>query len=100
MRVRRRVVSHGTRVFVAGAFAGLLVALLIGGIGYGQDCLTGRQVQRSWSFTWTQPVPYLLPPEPAADCVVHSGTRVALNAVGIARYEPPRVDRVTVRQAA
>ncbi len=56
----------------------------IGGISYRKDCLSASGgVVKSWTFTWFAPIPFVFrPSEPG--CEVHTGIRVALNAVGIA----------------
>src|SRR4051812_40843586 len=68
------------------AFILLQLGLFTGGVSYRKDCLNAEgRVTQSWTFTWFAPLPYLFRPSDP-DCVVHTGTRVALNAIGIAPY--------------
>lgn len=77
---------------LVGALVGLAISLgmfglFIGGISYRKDCLTNQgKITKSWTFTWFAPIPYVFRPDDP-DCVVHTGTRVALNEVGIAPFE-------------
>lgn len=60
--------------------------LLVGGLAYKKECATNRgTVRTDWTFQWWPPIPYLFRPGESG-CIVHTGTRVALNAVGIAEY--------------
>jgi hypothetical protein len=77
----------GAGVVAAIVFVGLQVFLYVGGISYRKECVNGRrQIAKSWSFTWFAPIPYLFRPDDPG-CVVHTGTRVALDAAGIAKFE-------------
>lgn len=79
----------GVGALLAFAFVGLQIALFVGGISYRKDCLTNEgAVKSSWTFTWLAPIPYLFRPSEDG-CQVHTGTRVALNAMGIAGFEKP-----------
>jgi hypothetical protein len=76
---------------IAGAALGfvlvaLLLALEIGGISFRKDCVTRRgTVSHEWTFRWYAPIPYVFRPSKPG-CVVHTGTRVALNALGLFPY--------------
>ncbi len=79
----------GVGALLAFVFIGAQIALFVGGISYRKDCLTDRgAVESSWTFTWFAPIPYLFRPSEEG-CQVHTGTRVALNAAGIAGFEKP-----------
>lgn len=79
----------GTGVLLAGAFIGLQIFLLVGGLAYRKDCLTdGGKVTSDWTFQWAAPIPYIFRPS-GQDCIVHTGTRVALDAVGVATFQKP-----------
>lgn len=79
----------GVGALLAFAFIGLQIALFIGGISYRKDCLTNEgAVKSSWTFTWFAPIPYLFRPSEDG-CEVHTGTRVALNAIGIGGFDKP-----------
>lgn len=75
---------------LVGGVAVLLIVLLVevGGISYRKDCLTNRgTVSQSWTFTWYAPLPFLFRPS-ETNYIVHAGTRVALNAIGIDTFKP------------
>ena len=78
----------------------LLFSLFVGGISYRKDCLsTDGAVTTSWTFTWLAPIPYIFRPS-EDDCAVHTGTRVALSAVGIAGFEKPTVVGIAKKLSA
>ena len=67
----------------------MMLALWLGGISYRKDCLTDEgRVSSDWTFTILAPIPYVFRPSEAG-CQVHTGTRVALDAVGIGSFNPP-----------
>jgi hypothetical protein len=67
-------------------FIVLQVGLYTGGVSYRKDCINAQgQITKSWTFTWLAPIPYLFRPDDP-NCVIHTGSRVALNAVGIAKF--------------
>lgn len=76
---------------------GVLVFVLlveVGGISYRKDCLTNRgTVAQSWTFTWYAPLPFLFRPS-ETNCIVHAGTRVALNAIGIDTFKPSTAESI------
>ncbi|MCW3048013.1 MAG: hypothetical protein JWO74_2297 [Solirubrobacterales bacterium] len=79
----------GAGAIAATVFVGLQFFLFVGGVSYRKDCLgSAGQVKSSWTFTWFAPIPYLFRPSEAG-CQVHTGTRVALNAVGVAAFAKP-----------
>ena len=60
----------------------LVIGVINGGYTWRADCVTSRgTVERSYSYRITQVFPYLAPSEPG--CRFHSGTRVALSAIGV-----------------
>lgn len=70
-------------------FVGAQVFLFVGGMAYRKDCLSAAgQVTSDWTFQWSAPVPYVFRPSEQS-CEVHTATRVALNAVGIAGFDDP-----------
>jgi hypothetical protein len=73
-------------VLLAFTLAASQVGLFVGGVSYRKDCVNKEgKITQNWTFTWLAPIPYLFrPSEPG--CVIHTGTRVALNAVGIAQF--------------
>jgi hypothetical protein len=79
---------------MTGVVGGLLIpaltfALFVGGVSYRKDCLTDEgRVSSDWTFTVFAPIPYVFRPSQAG-CEIHTGTRVALNALGIASFDPP-----------
>jgi hypothetical protein len=78
--------SEGVGMLVAGVFLLAQFGLFIGGISYRKDCMTPEgAVKQEWTFTWFAPVPYLFRPSENG-CVIHTGTRVALNTAGIATF--------------
>ena len=78
-------------------FIGLQLFLYVGGISYRKECVNQQgQIAKSWSFTWFAPIPYLFRPDDP-DCVVHTGTRVALNAAGIAKFDETSVSAIADR---
>ncbi len=79
-------------MLVAGLLVVAVVAVIAGGVGYREECLSKGEVHGSWS--WAAAIPYVSPPRPARGCVVHSGSRVALAGLGIAHYRPPRAPPV------
>ena len=80
----------GGTVVLAAVLVLSLAALFGGGVSYREECVVAGKVARSWTVTWLAPVPYAFRPDPAGNCAVHTGSRVVLDAVGIARYEPTR----------
>jgi hypothetical protein len=79
----------GAGAIAATVFVGLQFFLFVGGVSYRKDCLgSAGQVKSSWTFTWFAPIPYVFRPSEAG-CHVHTGTRVALNAVGVAPFSKP-----------
>lgn len=81
-------------------FVALQVGLFAGGISYRKDCLTNSGgVKSSWSFTWLAPIPYLFRPSEDG-CEVHTGTRVALNGLGIAGFEKPTTVSLATKLSA
>lgn len=88
MGVLRRV--GATIGGLAGGVAALLIFLLVvvAGNSYRKDCLTNRgTISQSWTFNWASPVPFLFRPS-ESNCVVHVGTRVALNEIGVDTFKP------------
>jgi hypothetical protein len=68
------------------ALVALLLALAIGGISFREYCVTRQgTVSHEWTFQWYAPIPYVFRPS-KPDCVVHTGTRVALNELGLFPY--------------
>jgi hypothetical protein len=82
------------------AFVALQIGPFVGGISYRKECVTERgEIKKSWSFTWLAPIPYLFrPSEPG--CVVHTGTRVALNQAGVATFAPTTVAVIANKEAS
>jgi hypothetical protein len=73
-------------VALAIAWFGGIAAVEVGGISYRKDCITADgKVEKSWTFTWFAPLPFIFRPA-AEGCEVHTGLRVAMNAVGIAQF--------------
>lgn len=59
----------------------------VGGISYRKDCVRADgSVTKSWTFTWFAPIPFLFRPSEQG-CEVHTGARVALSALGVARIK-------------
>jgi hypothetical protein len=80
---------EGAGAIAALAFFGLQFFLFVGGISYRKDCLSDEgRVKSSWTFQVFAPVPYLFRPSEDG-CQVHTGTRVALNSIGIATFAQP-----------
>jgi len=79
--MRRLGEALGALVIVL--LVGSQLGLYAGGVSYRKDCVTETaEVKKDWTFTWFAPVPYLFrPSEPG--CSVHTGTRVALDAIGL-----------------
>jgi hypothetical protein len=85
--VRSRLAALGTGLagLLGAGFVILLLGLQLGGMAYRKDCPTPHgTVNKDWSFQWI-PIPYLFRPT-APGCAVHTGTRVALNAIGLFPY--------------
>lgn len=79
-------------------FLAVVLLVEIGGITYRKDCLTNRgTVTQSWTVTWYAPLPFLFRPSETG-CVVHVGTRVALNAIGIDTFSPSTADAIAGHQ--
>jgi hypothetical protein len=77
-----------------------LVLVEVGGISYRKDCLTNQgTVSQSWTFTWFAPIPFLFRPSQQG-CVVHTGTRVALNAIGIDTFKPSTPESIAGQGAS
>lgn len=73
------------------------VFLYVGGISYHKECVNEQgRIAKSWSFTWFAPIPYLFRPDDSG-CVVHTGTRVALNAAGIAKFDEATASAIADR---
>jgi hypothetical protein len=90
-------VLEGAGALAAAVFIGLQLFLYVGGISYHKECVNQQgKIAKSWSFTWFAPIPYLFRPDDPG-CVVHTGTRVALNAVGIAGYGETTVSGIADR---
>jgi hypothetical protein len=67
------------------ALVGMLLffGLMTGGLAYRKDCVTQEgTVKHDWVFQWAQPLPYLFRPSQPG-CAVHTGTRVALDEIGL-----------------
>jgi hypothetical protein len=82
-------------------FVGLQFALFVGGVSYRKECLKqdAATVKTDWTFTWFAPIPYVFrPSEPG--CIVHTGTRVALDSFGIAKFEPTTPELIASKYAA
>lgn len=93
--------AAGLAVFlVGGMFVLPQVGLFVGGISYRKDCAKddGRIVQ-DWEFSVFAPIPYLFRPDDP-NCVVHTGTRVALDAVGIGGFEDTTPTMIAEKFAA
>src|SRR5690242_4306652 len=61
----------------------LILALEVGGVTFRKDCATGPGgVSKSWDVQWFIPIPYLFRPSESG-CTVHTGTRVALDGLGL-----------------
>ncbi|HWH93963.1 MAG TPA: RHS repeat-associated core domain-containing protein [Baekduia sp.] len=86
--MRRVMAGIGSALGIALAVAsvGAIGATEVGGISYRKDCITSQgKVEKSWTFTWFAPLPFLFRPG-GEGCEVHTGLRVALNAIGIVPY--------------
>jgi hypothetical protein len=82
MRSKRAVAGAALGI----ALVALLLALAVGGISYRKYCVTRQgKVSHEWTFQWSPPIPYVFRPS-KPDCVVHTGTRVALNELGLLPY--------------
>jgi hypothetical protein len=88
MRALRESVLGGLGFLLGGAFVLLQLGLFAGGLSYREECLNGGKIEKNWTFTWFAPIPYVFRPDPGPNCVVHTGTRVALNGVGMATFQP------------
>jgi hypothetical protein len=78
-------------------FVGVQIFLYVGGISYQEQCVTDQgHIAKSWSFTRFAPVPYLFRPDDPG-CIVHTGTRVALNALGVAKYSDATASTIAER---
>jgi len=92
------VIGAGGRVLSL-AFVVLLISAELGGITYRKDCPTPQgTVSKDWNFQWFIPIPYVFRPS-APGCAIHTGTRVALNAVGVFRFsdDAGQIAKVTFR---
>lgn len=82
----RRILSGAAStlgVLLAVGWFGLLLLVEVGGISYRKDCVNSQsRVERSWTVTWYAPIPFLFRPSEEG-CEVHTGVRVAMNAVGL-----------------
>jgi hypothetical protein len=79
---------------LAVAFIATQVGLVVGGLSYRKDCgNTKGTVTQDWTFTWLAPIPYLFRPNESG-CVIHTGTRVALNAVGVAGFSETTTSKI------
>jgi hypothetical protein len=92
--------AEGAGALLALLFIGSQLALFAGGISYRKECLEqdGISISRSWTFTWFAPIPYLFRPSEDG-CVVHTGTRVALDALGVAKYQPTTASLIATKYA-
>lgn len=85
----REKLLDGAGAIAAIVFVGLQFFLFVGGVSYRKDCLSDEgKVRSDWTFTVFAPVPYVFRPSEAG-CQVHTGTRVALNAIGVATFAKP-----------
>lgn len=85
-------------LLVVGWF-GLVLLVEIGGISYRKDCVNSQaKVEKSWTVTWYAPIPFLFRPSEEG-CEVHTGVRVALNAVGLFPFKELNVANAA-REAA
>lgn len=76
-------IGSAVGVLLAVGWFGLLLLVEIGGISYRKDCVNSQaKVEKSWTVTWYAPIPFLFRPSEEG-CEVHTGVRVALNAVGL-----------------
>lgn len=83
MRNKLGALAEGVGALLGMGFIILVLALETGGISFRKDCATPRgTVSKSWTVQWFIPIPYLFRPSEAG-CSVHTGTRVALNAIGV-----------------
>ena len=72
----------------------VLLALFVGGVSYRKDCLTNDgHAASDWSFTIFAPIPYVFRPSQSG-CEVHTGTRVALDALGVATFASPTAEHL------
>src|SRR4051794_7088456 len=82
--------AGGLGAIVVFVIVGLQIALFAGGVSYRKDCITDKGTEkRDWNFTILSPVPYLFRPSEDG-CQVHTGARVAMNAIGLFPYRPTR----------
>jgi hypothetical protein len=89
--------SWGCSAIAATVFIGLQFFLYVGEISYPQGMRQPAGADRhELVITWFAPIPYLFRPTDPS-CVVHTGTRVALNAAGIAKYADTTVSAVADR---
>jgi hypothetical protein len=78
--------TPGVGGFASAAAILLVLLILVGGNTYRKDCLTERgNISTHWTSTWDSPIPFVFAPS-EHDCVVHAGTRVALNVIGIDKF--------------
>lgn len=78
--------AEGLGALLAVALFVVFIALEIGGISFRKDCVTPQgTVTHDWTFQWYAPIPYVFRPS-APGCAVHTGTRVALNEIGLFPY--------------
>lgn len=97
MTAMRAKFLGGAGAIAAMVFVGLQLALYVGGVSYRKECVDRQgQITKSWSFTWMAPIPYLFRPDDPS-CIIHTGTRVALNAVGIATFADTTASAVANR---
>jgi hypothetical protein len=94
MRELRGRALEGIGFVLGSLFVLVQLFLFFGGISYREECLTAGKIEKHWSFTWFAPLPYIFRPDPGSNCVVHTGTRVALNEIGIATFEPTTPDLI------
>lgn len=78
----------------------LVIAVLIGGYSYRKTCPTAAQgIERSWTFQIAAFLPYIFKPS-ETDCSVHSGTRVALSAIGLFKIKNETAGQIARQDAA
>lgn len=98
-RERGETVLGGFAALV-GVFIALAVLFVeISGNAYRKECLTAEgTVKKDWTYTWYAPLPFVFRPSEDG-CVVHTGTRLALSKVGIAKVKPTTVQSISKRYA-
>jgi hypothetical protein len=76
----RLLTGVGSLVLLAGPL--LVVALVNGGYVYRVECPKGEgSTETEWTYRWNNVIPYI--GYDRSGCETHSGTRVALDALGI-----------------